>query len=38
MWIEKRALDIRGFKGVAYQESCQVLGDADCTWTIKKTD
>jgi hypothetical protein len=38
MWSEKKVLDLRGFKGKSYQESCKALGDAVCIWTIKKTD
>ena len=36
--VLQAVLDLRGFKGESYQESCKALGDADCTWTIKKTD
>jgi len=36
--VFQAVLDLRGFKGETYQESCKALGDADCTWTIRKTD
>ncbi|MGY5853988.1 MAG: hypothetical protein RTU92_10510 [Candidatus Thorarchaeota archaeon] len=33
--VFQAVLDLRGFTGTAYQESCKALGDATCTWTIK---
>ncbi len=36
--VFKAVLDLRGFDGVAYQESCKALGDGTCTWIIKLRD
>lgn len=33
--VFQAVLDLRGFKGDSYQESCQAVGDETCTWTIK---
>ncbi len=33
--VFQAVLDLRGFKGQAYQESCKALGDDSCVWTIK---
>ncbi len=34
--VFKAVLDLRGFKGEAYQESCRAVGDEVCTWTIHR--
>ncbi len=34
--VFKAVLDLRGFKGDTYQESCRALGDEVCTWTIRQ--
>lgn len=36
--VFQAVLDLRGFKGESYQESCQAVGDETCTWTIKSTE
>ena len=36
--VFQAVLDLRGFTGETYQESCKALGDSDCTWTIRRTD
>ncbi|TFG10883.1 hypothetical protein EU538_00310 [Candidatus Thorarchaeota archaeon] len=36
--VFQAVLDLRGFQGEAYQESCKALGDSTCTWTIHKID
>jgi predicted hydrocarbon binding protein len=33
--VFKAVLDLRGFNGDSYQESCRAVGDEACTWTIK---
>ena len=33
--VFQAVLDLRGFHGQAYQESCKALGDKACVWTIK---
>lgn len=33
--VFQAVLDLRGFKGETYQESCRAVGDDVCTWVIK---
>lgn len=33
--VFQAVLDLRGFKGEAFQESCRAVGDEHCTWTIR---
>ncbi len=34
--VFQAVLDLRGFTGQTYQESCKALGDKECVWTIKR--
>ncbi|UCE09844.1 MAG: hypothetical protein JSW61_12860 [Candidatus Thorarchaeota archaeon] len=36
--VFQAVLDLRGFNGEAYQESCKAVGDGTCTWTIRLRD
>jgi predicted hydrocarbon binding protein len=36
--VFQAVLDLRGFNGEAYQESCKAVGDGTCTWTIRLKD
>ena len=36
--VFKAVLDLRGFKGDSYQESCKALGDDACIWVINSYD
>ena len=33
--VFQAVLDLRGFRGETYQESCRALGDDTCTWVIR---
>jgi hypothetical protein len=36
--VFQAVLDLRGFKGEAFQESCRAVGDDVCTWTVRHFD